>query len=285
MELLKSLDSELQTIFGKPPAVVYHYTGSAGLMGLIEKGKVWMTKVEHLNDPIEEAYGRKIVASVATEEAEKENDPLIRKFLKGVAQGILEGAPGHAADFYLSSFSASSDDLTQWRAYGKDGWGYAVGLRVGQNGISDEHIVPVIYSERQQREITRTCLMLSVAAIRKEGTDPAVMTQVQEELSSALLALIICMKQEAYAHEKEWRIVFERKQERVHFREGRNQTVIPYIPIKLAGGEGEFSKIPLEKILLGPQRDAEHESVRLLLSVNGYPESVKIEKSEIHYRT
>jgi hypothetical protein len=284
MELLKRLDNELKTIFGKPPAVVYHYTGSAGLIGLIEKGKVWVTKVEYLNDPVEEAYGRKIVASVAMEEAEKEPDAQIAKFLISVAKHISEGSLGYATNYYLASFSASSDDLTQWRAYGKDGWGYAVGMRVGKNGIGNEHIVPVIYSERDQRELTRRCLLLAVRTIREEGTTPAALEKAYAELSSVLLELIICMKQEAYAHEKEWRIVFERKQEKVHFREGRNHTVIPYIPIKLIGGKGELSKIPIEKILLGPQREDDRESIRLLLAVNGYPDTVTIQKSKIRYR-
>ncbi len=285
MDLHERLDNALKTTFGQPPAVVYHYTGSAGLIGLIEKGKVWMTKVEYLNDPIEESYGRKIVASVALEEAEKEADARITKFLRSVAKNIAEGALTYATDYYLASFSASSDDLTQWRAYGKDGWGYAVGIRVGENGISDEHIIPVIYREQAQRDITRKCLQLAADAIREGGVTPAILTHAYEELSAALLELIICMKQEAYAHEKEWRIVFVRRKEKVHFREGRNQTVIPYIPIKLAGGKGELSRIPVKRILLGPQRDAEHESVRLLLAMNGHPKDVKIEKSGIRYRT
>jgi hypothetical protein len=218
------------------------------------------------------------------EEAEKEPDAQIAKFLIGVAKHISEGSLGYATNYYLASFSANSDDLTQWRAYGKDGWGYAVGMRVGKNGIGDEHIVPVIYREQDQREMTRRCLMLAVEAIKEEGADSAVLEQAYAELSAVLLELIICMKQEAYAHEKEWRIVFERTEEKVHFREGRNHTVIPYIPIKLIGGTGELSKIPIEKILLGPQREEEKESIRLLLAVNDYPESVKIEKSKIRYR-
>lgn len=69
------------------------------------------------------------------------------------------------------------------------------------------------------------------------------------------------------------------------FREGSNQTVIPYIPIKFVGKEGVLEKTPIQSILLGPQREDESKSIRSLLSFYKYPRSIKIDPSSISYRS
>jgi hypothetical protein len=35
-----------------PPPIIYHYTNDAGLRGILESGKLWLTDIFDLNDPI-----------------------------------------------------------------------------------------------------------------------------------------------------------------------------------------------------------------------------------------
>jgi hypothetical protein len=47
----ETLRTELVAIFSdNPPIVIYHYTDINGLLGMIEKGKIWATHVSRLND-------------------------------------------------------------------------------------------------------------------------------------------------------------------------------------------------------------------------------------------
>ena len=34
-----------------PPPLIYHYTNDAGLRGILETGKIWLTDIRNLNDP------------------------------------------------------------------------------------------------------------------------------------------------------------------------------------------------------------------------------------------
>jgi hypothetical protein len=40
----------------KAPGILYHYTGQAGLLGIIERRELWCTKVQYMNDATE--FGR-----------------------------------------------------------------------------------------------------------------------------------------------------------------------------------------------------------------------------------
>ena len=52
------LASFLHTISSQqPPAVIYHYTNDAGLKGILETGKIWLSDIFSLNDPSELSHG------------------------------------------------------------------------------------------------------------------------------------------------------------------------------------------------------------------------------------
>lgn len=36
-----------------PPDVLFHYTGQAGLVGIVEKAELWATKIQYMNDATE----------------------------------------------------------------------------------------------------------------------------------------------------------------------------------------------------------------------------------------
>jgi hypothetical protein len=49
------------------PAMIYHYTNDAGLRGIIDTGKLWLTDIFNLNDPSELRYGLKPAIAAPTE--------------------------------------------------------------------------------------------------------------------------------------------------------------------------------------------------------------------------
>lgn len=289
MELIDSFNRHVKSSFGGPPSSIYHYTGADGLMGLVQSGKIWVTKASYLNDPAEEVYGREIISEVLLEEANIEGEGETVRFLKGIARNIKDGNMDCATDFYLSSFSEEKDDLAQWIAYGQDGWGYSLELSVGEQGISSEHILPVIYNRYEQIELVKKIIASAIEFLRERNPTPNTFNSVYLDIVPVFKLLLICMKQEAYAHEKEWRLVFSPNNNMIRddlkFREGKNGTVVPYVPLNIAGDNGPLEKLPLKSVILGPQRENDHVSLELLLSKNSYPKGLKIENSSIRYRS
>jgi hypothetical protein len=49
-EIIQSIGRALNA--REPPPIIYHYTNDAGLRGILESGKLWLTDIFDLNDPI-----------------------------------------------------------------------------------------------------------------------------------------------------------------------------------------------------------------------------------------
>src|SRR5271165_2462927 len=109
---------------------LYHYTDAAGLKGIVENQEVWFTSLFHLNDPselrhgvdcaVEELRGRRAVAL-------QQGDDFTQTVCDEIER-LVTHDPRSDLGFFVASFSRASDDLGQWRGYGDDGRGFAVGF-------------------------------------------------------------------------------------------------------------------------------------------------------------
>ena len=109
----------------KAPTSIYHYTGNAGLKGILERGTLWLSDISSLNDPSELRHGFEI----AIRELEKmvaDGPPESREFAKDLRSESIRKKIREAADFFICSFSLCGDDLGQWRAYADNGSGFAL---------------------------------------------------------------------------------------------------------------------------------------------------------------
>ncbi|MEV4644119.1 DUF2971 domain-containing protein [Saccharopolyspora sp. NPDC049357] len=108
---------------------IYHYTDSAGLLGIIKSGTIWASDARFLNDSTEISY--------STEEVEDRLDSLIRREEEDPESPNLEtfyGIKSMVSDrdmfpVFVSCFCKHPDLLGQWRAYGRR-QGYAIGFDV-----------------------------------------------------------------------------------------------------------------------------------------------------------
>ena len=85
---------------------LYHYTGAAGLIGILEHKKLWMSNAEHLNDAQEIKHFNNVFREV-NEWAEEIDVPY---------------------NYFIGSFSEESDLLSQWRAYCPEVGGFSLGI-------------------------------------------------------------------------------------------------------------------------------------------------------------
>jgi hypothetical protein len=110
----------------EPPAVVFHYTNDAGLRGILETGRLWLSDIFSLNDPSELRHGVSRAVSILKSKAE--NGPRETKIFAKDFVAFLESGVESSAHFFVLSFSLDGDDLGQWRTYADNGRGYALGF-------------------------------------------------------------------------------------------------------------------------------------------------------------
>ncbi|MGV0792114.1 DUF2971 domain-containing protein [Mycolicibacterium sp. XJ1819] len=118
------------------PTTLYHYTDIFGLDGIYRRGELWATNALYLNDTSELNLGLIVVERQLL----KQQLDLTRKNLERFKEG-QEDLPGldelktlheivnearRLSECYVVSLSENGDQLSQWRAYGKDG--YCIGF-------------------------------------------------------------------------------------------------------------------------------------------------------------
>lgn len=148
--LMKDVANEVRTPAGTPPDIIYHYTTAAGLIGILENAKLWVSRAVCLNDPNEVVYGEQLVRAMFSERAKQfgPDDRTLPAFFNAVAggfKGISEASDEEdqdprevRLDPFVASFCAVPDLLGQWAYYAREG-GYCIGFRRGEIAeIKDE---------------------------------------------------------------------------------------------------------------------------------------------------
>ena len=115
LEVVDRMPSQLANM--KPPDVLYHYTSQRGLLGIIEKKKLWATHIRYLNDSKEFDYALELARKLLRKERDSGDEQRTRFAEKGLAQ--LNNSLDINTPFtvYVASFSRNHDQLSQWRAY------------------------------------------------------------------------------------------------------------------------------------------------------------------------
>ncbi len=135
-----------------PPETLYHYTDSAGLLGIIGSpislpgteesvfgfergatfGTLWATDARYLNDAHELTYGAAALAEKLERHAEESRTPQVVERLRELAETVRDGrfeltygSDTERSLAHVTCFCESGDLLSQWRGYGG---GYAIGF-------------------------------------------------------------------------------------------------------------------------------------------------------------
>lgn len=270
----------------KSPEVVYHYTDAAGLIGMCETGKMWATRYDYLNDPVEDKFGRDLIASALRKTVEQQTNSLIKKFFMNTALGFSDRVLDFDNQWYIISFSEDGDDLSQWRSYANNGNGYSLGFNVNEsNGLDGEFLHPVCYDIDAQMHLVDKAIKLCSDHLNSEDPTPNILNSASYSITPVLAGLSITMKQPAYKAEKEWRYIWQsekNKHDHAKFRAGDRSKIIPYVELKLLGASGELDKLPINNVILGPQRGKDQSCIDLLLRKT-FNKPLPINRSNIKY--
>jgi hypothetical protein len=282
-----------------PPDVLYHYTTPAGLLGIISSGEIFLSDAAFLNDSSEVIYARHLVSSILAEHANAEADPARAALLTYAAYEVpLENGASAQFRYYVASFCEAPDLLSQWRAYGVPGSGYALGFHsiglVAAGARFDElkkvKLRKVVYEEREQRHV------IDRIVARWSATLPDDVSDGIAEYSGALLLAIAYilpqLKHPMFREEKEWRLVVRMfggaDAARISFRQS-GQAIGSYIRMGLCIPDGaQQGRLPLVEIAHAPAGESafRKDAIRELLRSKGYlPDEVIVSGSEIPLRS
>lgn len=274
----------------------YHYTNAVGLKGMLESEELWLTNILHLNDPREVGYG----IALAVDELKSriaEEDQEFQRLLSAACEYVTRSL-AHMA-FFVASFSADGDELNQWRAYGDNGRGYALGIdaRIFHHRSMEEtaglFVAPVIYDEsearRRHRDVADKFIDVMRAAIDSEWARQidVLRTFFQEAhhtLSVACRLNSAAMKHSAYRYEQETRFILVASRGQLGTRvrtRVRGHELVPFVSIPM-----KFkSPGTITRIIAGPGApELATYSVESLLQSQGVSMETPVIASTIHYR-
>ena len=237
--------------------LLYHYTSSAGLLGILERRCLFASDVWFLNDASEVRYAQTRMAERVRQHLGPDQ-PWLQELLD-----VSEAKPGWLDDVFVASFCEEPDLLSQWRGYAAGGFaiGFAAdGLAALGEAEGAPRLVRVDYGAESGRRHLRGLFEQLADGGPYSGEE-------RERLArTVLLPEMARVKEPSFAEEKEWRLlVVEDRRERILFRPDVFG-VVPYVEIVLP----EPSLV--REIVIGPATDQQlqRRGVEQLLARRGY---------------
>jgi hypothetical protein len=317
---MNRLDNDFREQYFHPnrhvPYVLYQYTNETGMKGILESKTFWATHFRYLNDDKEIVYADEMMSEILDARIGK-NALLdeIYHIVLGKDYGDPSVNKAWDYDLFVISFSQEHDDLNQWRAYGDDGKGYAIGIRPWdlKHKIHDSIVlshkekelcfIKVSYDEDEQRQLILEVVEKAEEVILRESQSlndndlklfPAIAAR---ELSTVIWQFVVFYKHRGFKGEHEWRVVKTRwgrnvmkginndAMQGVKYRT-RNIIQVPYLELDFTSRD-YANLLPIDTIYLGPKlrnTNAQFELEQYLLSL-GYDKNMPdIRISDIPYR-
>jgi len=199
------------------PPVLYHYTSTDGLIGIVRNQQLWATDIEYLNDSEElthvsaeltERIDSKITSLGAQIQDDRVNPRISQILVLRKLRDYIGFVQAHENEerAYITCFCEKDDLLSQWRGYAGAG-GYALGFNSQKLDPvqTDEHFTPrmmrVLYGSVPARE----ALDEVVAKLASAPTAHPGVQAWHEEIH--VLRMLATVKNPGFAEEREWRTV------------------------------------------------------------------------------
>lgn len=277
-----------------PPApdTLYHYTGPAGLKGIVGENGLWFGDSFFLNDASEISYGFEMVREQVSKWGATRS-----QWQKDLAELIVERTFGSSLGNRPAAFcmSDSANLLNQWRDYGRDQVSYSIGLDAEElrKRLSPDPwhmmLIRLIYEPQAQTKFVEGVVqkVLDAACAQPEAEDnkDGVWAGIADAASLPLCITIATLKHPDFAAEREWRLwtSVEQVLEKQKFRP-TPVGIAPYYELKPFE---EGAKLPIKSVMVGPSPHGfvAEMGVKLLLRHAGHDvEAIATSHSQIPLR-
>lgn len=297
-ELLRKIPKIKKVLDNDKNYVIYHYTKPEKLLNILASGTLRFSNALYLNDKEEIAYSYKLIVDLIDETPELNSDLFnkIQNHFSNKYKHIVDGYNDlvNKLEYFTTSFSTESDNLTLWNNYakGKNYTGYNIGF--DKNKLVEEmdknNYLPifgsVIYDKNKQVKIIHAIFkkwnMLFERALKSKKTNEVKLFDILFELIDVLSIVSIFFKNPQFKNEHEYRIVivnvfgtFNSKPTNIVEKNG---LFVPYL-------EYNFSKESVKSINIGPTFDENifYTSTNRMLLNFGY-EDKEVFRSKIPLR-
>lgn len=297
-ELLRKIPKIKKVLDNDKNYVIYHYTKPEKLLNILASGTLRFSNALYLNDKEEIAYSYKLIVDLIDETPELNSDLFnkIQNHFSNKYKHIIDGYNDlvNKLEYFTTSFSTESDNLTLWNNYakGKNYTGYNIGF--DKNKLVEEmdknNYLPifgsVIYDKNKQVKIIHAIFkkwnMLFERALKSKKTNEVKLFDILFELIDVLSIVSIFFKNPQFKNEHEYRIVIVNVFGTLNSKPTniveKNGLFVPYL-------EYNFSKESVKSINIGPTFDENifYTSTNRMLLNFGY-EDKEVFRSKIPLR-
>jgi hypothetical protein len=234
------------------PRCLYHYTSAAGMLGILESGKLRAHNIDHLNDKAEIRYAVSVMRAHVERARAVEPIEAVAELLAQIAKQLDSIDTSHV---FIASFSAENDDRSLWRLYSDREKGFSFCIPTYKIEDWGGFLMKCQYDPAVldrfctgALETVRTCFIDDL----RQGQAPDLERYAAEFLYD-ISYFAPMFKPHVWSDEKEWRILFLRPPaERKKLPDGRSYIELPpkdRMPIVAlcAGGQCEQQSVtPLQ---------------------------------------
>jgi hypothetical protein len=233
-----------------PPEHLYHYTGQAGLIGIVNARELWTTKIQFMNDATEFGLALKI--------ARKELDSIMTRSTsvtqKAACARLSESLSGlEDINIFAVCFCEDGDLLSQWRGYSGSSHGYSIAFDseslMHVANLENFQIGRCIYDSETQWNVIHEGIVHCIEN-EVEWSSTARRWGFHGPLAEILFKCGGFFKDASFKEEQEWRIISPTilfNDERLGFRTGKS-TIVPYYRLSILC-EGV---LPIRHVIVGP---------------------------------
>lgn len=297
-ELFKKIPKIKKILDNDTNCIIYHYTKPEKLLNILSGGTLRFSNALYLNDKEEITYSYKLIVSLIGEEQNLNKDLFekIKNHFTNKYKHIIDGENEFVnnLEYFTTSFSTESDNLTLWNNYakGKNYTGYNIGFDKKKllTEMTQNNYLPifgsVIYDKQKQikiiNEIFKKWNMLFVRALNCKKQNEVKLFDILFELIDVLSIVSLFFKNPQFKNEHEYRIVmvnvFGNGSSKKTCVVEKNGMFVPYLEYK-------FSKDSVTSINIGPTLDENifYTSTNRMLMNFGY-DNKQVYRSKIPLR-
>lgn len=267
-DLLEKIPKIKRVLDTDKNCTIYHYTKPEKLLNILSGGTLRFSNALYLNDKEEIAYSYRLIVRLIDEIPELNPDLFgkIKTHFSNKYKHIVDGENDfrNKLEYFTTSFSTESDNLTLWNNYakGKNYTGYNIGFDKKKliDEMTENKYLPifgsVIYDKQKQIKIIHAIFkkwnMLFNRALKCKKTNEVKLFDILFELIDVLSIVSIFFKNPQFKNEHEYRIVmvnaFGTENSKPTKVVEKNGLFVPYLEYK-------FSKDSVTSINIGPTFD------------------------------
>lgn len=311
VKMISSIGSELDRLQPDIPDVLFHYSDANAVLGIIQNKCLYASDYRFLNDSKEFIHAMDVAKTFIGESLSTDSNDYTQLIYDIAFSMNPDSAFPAQTKVFIACLTEESDSLGQWRAYGNNGRGYAVGLHTNDLHYGSDFLLnpnsrqpilgKVIYDDKSLGLLSKSmfyemckCVPIVIENLKNNGFD---LDEPLYKMSCGIAAGVFLRgmsyispfwKHNAFVEENEWRLVYvyddlfeNHSLPDINFRVSMD-TPVPFVKVPIVKGEDSS----ISKIIIGPNLDFQLSRLGLDFLVEHYFEKeIEVVESRLSYRS